>query len=90
MISAEHLEQLGIDNDTYMEYLKTMQEQIDPRQYLAPSMREVAMMTMEQLETENNLVVAKQSTRSRAQRDLIQSRWEYEQITNKPNEETIS
>lgn len=88
MINAEHLEQLGIDHDTYMEYLKTMQEQIDPRQYLAPSMREVAMMTMEQLEEENNLVVAKQSTRSRAQRDLIQSRWEYEQ--NKPNEETIS
>jgi hypothetical protein len=88
MIKAEHLEQLGIDNDTYMEYLKTMQEQIDPRQYLAPSMREVAMMTIEELETENNLVVSKQSVRSRAQRDLIQSRWEYEQ--NKPNEETIS
>jgi hypothetical protein len=88
MLQAEHLEQLGIDNDTYMEYLKTMQEQIDPRQYLAPSMREVAMMTMEELETENNLVVSKQSVRSRAQRDLIQSRWEYEQ--NKPNDETIS
>jgi hypothetical protein len=88
MIKAEHLEQLGIDNDTYMEYLKTMQEQIDPRQYLAPSMREVAMMTIEELETENNLVVSKQSVRSRAQRDLIQSRWEYEQ--NKPNDETIS
>ena len=34
---------------------------------------------MDQLESEYNLVVAKQSTRSRSQRDLISSRWEYEQ-----------
>jgi hypothetical protein len=36
-------------------------------------------MPLDQLEQENKLVEAKQSTRSRSQRDLIQSRWEYEQ-----------
>jgi hypothetical protein len=66
--------------DAYNEMLKAIQEQIDPRDYLAPSKREIAKMSMEQLEEEYNLVVAKQSTRSRAQRDLIESRWEYEQI----------
>jgi hypothetical protein len=65
--------------EAYNEFLKKIQEQIDPRDYLAPSMREIAKMPLDQLEAENLLVVAKQSTRSRAQRDLIQSRWEYEQ-----------
>ena len=42
-------------------------------------MREIAKMPLDQLEQENKLVETKQSTRSRAQRDLIQSRWTYEQ-----------
>ncbi len=66
--------------EAYNEFLKTIQDQIDPRDYLAPSMREIAKMPLDQLEEENKLVEAKQSTRSRSQRDLIQSRWEYEQI----------
>jgi hypothetical protein len=65
--------------EAYNEFLKKIQEQIDPRDYLAPSMREIAKMPLDQLEQENKLVEAKQSTRSRSQRDLIQSRWEYEQ-----------
>lgn len=65
--------------EAYNEFLKTIQDQIDPRDYLAPSMREIAKMPLDQLEQENKLVEAKQSTRSRSQRDLIQSRWEYEQ-----------
>lgn len=66
--------------EAYNEFLKTIQDQIDPRDYLAPSMREIAKMPLDQLEQENTLIEAKQSTRSRSQRDLIQSRWEYEQI----------
>lgn len=65
--------------EAYNEFLKTIQDQIDPRDYLAPSMREIAKMPLDQLEEENKLVESKQSTRSRSQRDLIQSRWEYEQ-----------
>jgi hypothetical protein len=65
--------------EAYNDFLKTIQDQIDLRDYLAPSMREIAKMPVDQLEQENKLVEAKQSTRSRSQRDLIQSRWEYEQ-----------
>jgi hypothetical protein len=65
--------------EAYNDFLKTIQDQIDLRDYLAPSMREIAKMPLDQLEQENKLVEAKQSTRSRSQRDLIQSRWEYEQ-----------
>jgi hypothetical protein len=65
--------------EAYNEFLKTIQDQIDPRDYLSPSIREIAKMPLDQLEQENKLVEAKQSTRSRSQRDLIQSRWEYEQ-----------
>ena len=65
--------------EAYNEFIEKIQGQIDPRDYLAPSIREVAKMEMDQLESEYNLVVAKQSTRSRSQRDLISSRWEYEQ-----------
>jgi hypothetical protein len=73
--------------EAYNEFLKTIQDQIDPRDYLAPSMREIAKMPLDQLEQENKLVEAKQSTRSRSQRDLIQSRWEYEQTKQATNDE---
>ena len=73
--------------EAYNEFLKTIQDQIEPRDYLAPSMREIAKMPLDQLEQENKLVEAKQSTRSRSQRDLIQSRWEYEQTKQATNDE---
>ena len=73
--------------EAYNEFLKTIQDQIDPCDYLAPSMREIAKMPLDQLEQENKLVEAKQSTRSRSQRDLIQSRWEYEQTKQATNED---
>jgi hypothetical protein len=73
--------------DAYQEMLKAISEQIDPRDYLSPAKREIAKMSMEQLEQEFNLVVSKQSTRSRSQRDLIESRWEYETIAAKSKEE---
>jgi hypothetical protein len=77
------------DMDAYHEMLKKIQEQIDPRDYLAPSMREIAYLTLEELEAERNLVVAKQSTRSRAQRDMIESRWEYEQTILNSKEDGV-
>lgn len=77
------------DMEAYQEMLKKIQEQIDPRDYLAPSMREIAYLTLEELEAERNLVVAKQSTRSRAQRDMIESRWEYEQTILNSKEDGV-
>jgi hypothetical protein len=74
--------------EAYEEILRAIEEQIDPRDYLAPSMREIAKLPLDQLEAENQLVVAKQSTRSRAQRDMIQSRWEYEQTKSNTADES--
>jgi len=56
-----------------------LQQTVDPRDYMTPTQREIAYMTTEQLETEYQLVQSKQSNRGRMQRDLIVSRYEYEQ-----------
>jgi len=65
--------------DAYNEMIRKIEEQIDPLDYLPPSLREIAKMSMTQLEEEFNLVAAMVSTRSSAQRKLIASRWVYEQ-----------
>jgi hypothetical protein len=57
----------------------------DPRDFMTPKQREVANMTLEELETEYNLVEARQSNRGRMQRELIISRWEYEQKIKNEN-----
>ena len=61
------------------ELMKQLQQSIDPRDYMTPTQREIAYMTTEELETEYQLVQSKQSNRGRMQRDLIVSRYEYEQ-----------
>jgi len=57
----------------------------DPRDFMTPTQREIANMTLEELETEYNLVEARQSNRGRMQRELIISRWEYEQKIKNEN-----
>jgi hypothetical protein len=57
----------------------------DPRDFMTPTQREIANMTPEELETEYNLVEARQSNRGRMQRELIISRWEYEQKIKNEN-----
>jgi hypothetical protein len=52
---------------------------------MTPTQREVANMTLEELETEYNLVETRQSNRGRMQRELIISRWEYEQKIKNEN-----
>lgn len=53
---------------------------------LTPTQRMVAEMSLEDLETEWNLIQSKSSSRPRLQRDLIASRWEYEQSQTKETE----
>ena len=65
--------------DAYHEFVQKLTEQIDPREFLTPTQREIAYMSLEELEQEYNQVQARQSDRSRMQRDLIVSRWEHEQ-----------
>jgi hypothetical protein len=64
--------------EQYNELLKEITKNIDPTDYLPPSVREVARMDMDTLKQEFDLVVAKQSTRSSAQRKWILERFEHE------------
>jgi hypothetical protein len=64
--------------EQYNELLKEITKNIDPRDYLPPSVREVAKMDMDTLKAEHDLVVAKQSTRSSNQRKWILERFEHE------------
>jgi hypothetical protein len=64
--------------EQYNELLKEITKNIDPTDYLPPSIREVARMDMDTLKREFDLVVAKQSTRSSAQRKWILERFEHE------------
>ena len=57
----------------------------DPRDFMTPTQREIANMTLEELEMEYNLVETRQSNRGRMQRELIISRWEYEQKIKNEN-----
>ena len=69
-------------NPDYMQQLQeflSMYRNKDPRDYMTPTQREIAYMTLEELEQAYNEVQSRTSNRGRAQRDLIVSRWEYEQ-----------
>ena len=65
--------------EAYESMVQQIYNNIDPREFLTPTQRLVAYMSMEELEEEYKLVQAKQSPRSRMQRDLIEDRWKYEQ-----------
>jgi len=66
--------------EAYQQMVQQIYDNIDMRDFMTPTQREIAYLSIEELEAEYKLVEAKQSTRSRMQRDLIQSRWEYEQM----------
>jgi len=85
-------ETTNIENMTEMDMfnamVKQLQSTMDPRDFMTPTQREIANMTMEELKEEYDLVAAKQSNRGRMQRDLIVSRWEYEQAKETSEETT--
>lgn len=64
--------------EQYNKLLQEITQNIDPTEYLPPSIREVARMDMDTLKQEFDLVVAKQSTRSSNQRKWILERFEHE------------
>lgn len=64
--------------EQYNKLLQEITQNIDPTDYLPPSIREVARMDMDTLKQEFDLVVAKQSTRSSNQRKWILERFEHE------------
>lgn len=71
----------GIDSadEAVQKMLEQLQQTIDPREFMTPSMREIAELSMEQLTIEYEQVQQKNSNRSAAQRKFITQRFEYEQ-----------
>ena len=64
--------------EQYNKLLQEITQNIDPTEYLPPSVREVARMDMDTLKQEFDLVVSKQSPRSSNQRKWILERFEHE------------
>jgi hypothetical protein len=73
------------ERDQYNALLREIIKNTDPTDYMPPSVREVARMDMDTLKSEYELIVAKQSTRSSAQRRWIAERYVYE--SNKQQEQ---
>jgi len=66
------------EQEQYNAFLQELTKNIDPTDYMPPSIREVARMDMQTLKSEYDLVQAKKSERSSAQRRWITERYEYE------------
>lgn len=64
--------------EQYNAFLQEFAKNVDPTDYMPPSIREVARMDMQTLKSEYDLVMAKQSERSSSQRRWIQERYEFE------------
>ena len=73
------------EQEQYNAFLQELTKNIDPTDYMPPSVREVARMDMQTLKSEYDLVQAKESERSSAQRRWITERYEFE-LTKLQNE----
>jgi hypothetical protein len=59
--------------------LEQLQNAFDPRDFMTPTQREIAELTLEELDAEYQQVQSKTSSRGRTQRDYIVTRYEFEQ-----------
>jgi hypothetical protein len=78
---AEWMQENGISSydEAIQKFIEQVSENIDPRDYMTPTQREIADLSLEELESEYALVQAKTSSRSAAQRKYINQRYEHEQ-----------
>ncbi len=76
--------------EQYNAFLQELQNNIDPTDYMPPSLREVARMDIDTLKAEFELVQQKQSTRSSAQRRWITERYEYESNKSQEQDESVN
>ena len=74
------------NEDQQKELLQQLINSFNPKDFMTPSQFEIAELTPEALNDEYALVQSKSSVRSRSQRDLIVSRWMYEQTKSVANE----
>jgi hypothetical protein len=75
------------EQEQYDAFLQEFMKNVDPTDYMPPSIREVARMDMDTLKSEYDLIQSKSSTRSSSQRALIVDRYEYELTKEKPIED---
>lgn len=75
------------EQEQYDAFLQEFMKNVDPTDYMPPSVREVARMDMDTLKSEYDLIQSKSSTRSSSQRALIVDRYEYELTKEKPIED---
>lgn len=75
----EQLGTVGTYDDAMEAFLKELSEKVDPTDFMTPTQREIARLSLEDLNAEYELVQQKVSTRSAAQRKYITQRFEYEQ-----------
>ena len=75
------------EQEQYDAFLQEFIKNVDPTDYMPPSIREVARMDMDTLKSEYDLIQRKSSTRSSSQRALIVNRYEYELTKEKPVED---
>jgi hypothetical protein len=78
---SEWMQENGITSydEAIQKFIEQVSENIDPRDYMTPTQREIADLSLEELESEYALVQAKTSSRSAAQRKYINQRYEHEQ-----------
>ena len=75
----EQLQTVEGYEEQVQEFLKYMQDNFDPTDYMTPTQREIARMPADQFQAEYELVIKKESSRSAAQRRYITERYEQEQ-----------
>lgn len=75
------------EQEQYDSFLQEFMKNVDPTDYMPPSIREVARLDMDTLKSEYDLIQSKSSTRSSSQRALIVDRYEYELTKEKPIED---
>ena len=75
------------EQEQYDAFLQEFMKNVDPTDYMPPSIREVARLDMDTLKSEYDLIQSKSSTRSSSQRALIVERYEYELTKEKPVED---
>lgn len=75
--------------DQQKELLQQLINSFNPKDFMTPSQLEIAELSPEQLNDEYALVQSKSNIRSRSQRDLIVSRWAYEQSKTVANEAPV-
>lgn len=85
MINKENFEEwlqtqgLSSYNEAFEKFLEQVSGNIDPRDYMTPTQKEIANLSTDELAAEYKMVQDRVSSRSASQRKFITQRYEHEQ-----------